>query len=91
MKRFSPRLFALGFGIGAIGVSAVLAASVVTEKSDDDERRRTPDLRHGLAMARETLDSPWIYSERTVGVLAFILFHWTCAAVAERLRVVFAR
>ena len=39
----------------------------------------------------DVLDSAWVYAARTVGLLGFMLFLWARAALAERLRVVFAR
>lgn len=42
-------------------------------------------------MQRNVLDSAWVYSARTVGVLGFIVFLWARAAVSERLRMTCGR
>jgi hypothetical protein len=40
---------------------------------------------------RNILDSEWVYAARTVGVLGFIFFLSTRAALFERLRAAFGR
>ena len=40
---------------------------------------------------RDVLDSAWVYSARTVGVLGLMLFLSARAALAERLRLVCAK
>jgi hypothetical protein len=39
----------------------------------------------------DVLDSAWVYTARTVGLLGFMLFLWARAALAERLRLAFAQ
>src|SRR5207245_1609141 len=50
MRRFSPRLFALGFALGAIGTAAVLAANVYASPSTA--------LRRGDSTPRLTVETP---------------------------------
>jgi hypothetical protein len=44
-----------------------------------------------MTLLRNILDSAGVYAARTVGVLGFMFFLWARAALAERLRVAFAR